>query len=533
MIKRFGYLLTISVFGLTLSLTVLHPKAQAYTRNRMIEDSIFDNSNSMNETAIRNFINSRPGTCLVNSGAIFPEPKDYFNYGPNNVDAARVIYIAAQTWGLNPQVILTTLQKEQTLLTDNDCNDPQGIPSLPKAMGYQCPEGGDCPKPGYGGFEKQVMKGAWQLKYNKERAEGNLNWDGDQDINYDTYYTQGNRQDKAGAPVIYHDGYVTIDGVATFLENGATASLYRYTPHYPQTFGTIFTQWFGSPTNVCGSDIRDSGSLPVHRTGDFNADFRTEAAVFRTGDGCWHIRGVGDTQFGQIGDYPVPADYNGDGRTDIAIFRNGDWHIRGVGDYNGYGQAGDIPVPGDYNGDGHTDAAVYRPGQLINGDVAWHIRGVGDFGFGHSGDIPVPADYNGDGRTDIAVFRPSTGDWHIRGVGDYNGYGQSGDIPVPADYNGDNHVDAAVYRPSQLINGEVAWHIRGVGDFGFGHSGDIPVPADYNGTGPAKIAVFRNGDWHIRGVGDYNGYGQTGDTPAIDTLSIKIIDDYYAGGISY
>jgi hypothetical protein len=526
MIKRLFYLFTIVILSVSLGLALYQPKAQAYSRNKMIEDSIFDNVNSMSESAIRSFINSRPGTCLVNSGAIFPEPKDYFTYGPNNVDAARVVYIAAQAWGLNPQVILTTLQKEQSLMTDNDCYDPQGYPSLPKAMGYFCLEGGQCPPPNYSGFEKQVMKGAWQLKFNKERAEGNLNWDGDQDVHYNTYYTIGNRQDYAGAPSIYHDGYVTIDGVATYLENGATASLYRYTPHYPQTFDTIFSDWFGSPTNVCGADMRDIGTTGTHRAGDYNADGKTEASIYRALDGCWHIRAVGDALFGMNGDIPVPGDYNGDGRADVAIFRSGDWHIRGVGDYNGYGGSGDIPVPGDYNGDGRTDAAIYRPSQLINGEIAWHIRGVGDFAFGHAGDIAVPADYNGDGRTDIAVFRPSTGDWHIRGVGDYNGYGGSGDIPMPADYNGDGRADAAVYRPSQIVGGEVMWHVRGVGDFAFGGSNDVPVPGDYNGDGRAEIAVFRNGDWHIRAFGDYNGYGQGGDYPTVQTMNALLLKRY-------
>src|SRR5262249_52483122 len=74
-----------------------------------------------------------------------------------------------------------------------------------------------------------------------------------------------------------------------------------------------------------------------------------------------------------------PLDFDGDCKSDIGIFRNGQWLILRSSDLGqiplGWGAAQDIPVPLDYDGDGKTDIAVYRAG---NG--AWFILRSSDGG---------------------------------------------------------------------------------------------------------------------------------------------------------
>jgi hypothetical protein len=96
-----------------------------------------------------------------------------------------------------------------------------------------------------------------------------------------------------------------------------------------------------------------------------------------------------------------------------------------------WGLPDDELVPADYDGDGRTDLGLFRRSTgtwyigYASGTYAVATWGGGD-------DVPVPADYDGDGRADVAVYRPSTGMWYW--VGSLGGssiqWGSPSDVPV-------------------------------------------------------------------------------------------------------
>jgi hypothetical protein len=219
------------------------------------------------------------------------------------------------------------------------------------------------------------------------------------------------------------------------------------------------------------------------------------------------------------------ADFDGDGKTDLSIWRGptGQWQVIQSASSQtqiiAWGRSTspffDVAVPGDYDGDGKADQAIWR-----GADSIWYIRRSSDaqpilqlWGTSNAPyfDLPTPGDYDGDGKTDLAVFRPSTGTWYILRSSDGNylaeAWGVSGDIPVPADYDGDGKTDLAVWRGE---TGE--WFIKkSSGNFqvipwgaGYAPYFDVPVPADYDGDGKADLAIWRGQDsiWYIRKSSD-------------------------------
>lgn len=248
-------------------------------------------------------------------------------------------------------------------------------------------------------------------------------------------------------------------------------------------------------------------------------------------------------QWGLDGDVRVPADFDGDGAKDLAVWRpsNGTWYILGSrssqitqvqwGLTTPYPTGGieDVPAPADFDGDKIADLAVWRP---VNGK--WYVL-TSKSGFTSSivvewgiyGDIPVPADYDGDGRTDVAVFRSMQNRWLIAASKTGNllseEFGISGDdLLVPADYTGDGRADIAIYRAG-------TWHIidSATGEFEqfqFGYPDAKPVPADYNGDGTTDYAFFRRGMWYIYESGEPRlrvvKFGGAGEVP-LNSHSVK------------
>jgi hypothetical protein len=236
---------------------------------------------------------------------------------------------------------------------------------------------------------------------------------------------------------------------------------------------------------------------------DYDGDKKTDVGVFRSGTGQWLIQqstaGGMVVPFGApTGDTPLQGDFDGDGKMDLVVYRSStaQWFVKeSSGQYAAFrfGQPGvDIPVPGDYDGDGKTDLAVYRP---TTG--TWYINrstlGPEVIQLGQPGDIPVPGNYDGGSTTEVAVFRPSTAQWFI--IGPHGprvvSFGATTDMPVPGDYSGNGNTDLAVYRPSNatfyVLGSDGTREAVALGQPGV----DIPVPGDYAGTGATDFAVFR------------------------------------------
>lgn len=247
---------------------------------------------------------------------------------------------------------------------------------------------------------------------------------------------------------------------------------------------------------------------------DYDGDRRTDLAVYRTdassGQGTFIAQrsgggGANFIQFGASTDIQAPGDYNGDGRTDYAVWResNGTFYVltSDTLTFQGFqfGRAGDEPVARDYDGDGRTDFAVVR---RENGAMTWYavLSGTNNFfaqQFGADTDTVAPGDYDGDGRFDLAVYRgtgnaPATFFVQQSTIGfTAIQFGVGSDLVVPGDYDGDGKYDFAVVRTGT----NYTWYIlrssnNALQSRQLGNKPDLTVQGDYDGDGRTDIAVW-------------------------------------------
>jgi CSLREA domain-containing protein len=288
-----------------------------------------------------------------------------------------------------------------------------------------------------------------------------------------------------------------------------------------------------TPTNTPTATPTSVPSPSAEPDFDYDGDGKTDISVFRPLSGAWYLQrsmdGMFGAEFGYGSDKIAPADYDGDRKTDIAVYRpeTSIWYVfqssTGTVDYTVFGVPEDLPTAADYDGDGKADVSVFRPST-----ATWYRQNSSDgsfhaIQFGLPDDKPTIGDFDGDGKSDIAIFRPSDGAWYqlYSSDGSVHGrqFGFGTDILTPADYDGDGKTDIAVYRPS-----EGYWYIANSSDGNvtyavFGLGADIPAPGDFDGDSKSDISVFRpsDGNWYRRNSSDGSffayQFGVDGDKP--------------------
>ncbi len=206
---------------------------------------------------------------------------------------------------------------------------------------------------------------------------------------------------------------------------------------------------------------RSCNDRPV--TGDWDGDGTTDVGVFRNRrrTGKFKLRQDGRTvtvRWGKPGDLPLAADFDGDGRSQPGVRKLGSstWWLRSASGaratVTGVGAATDLPITGDWDGNGLAELGWYRPATHT-----FYLRSasyaVTAIAWGGSGQQPVTGDWDGDGKTDLGSFEPATGTWRLR-VPTEGGvttetvrYGGWGDQPVTGDWDGDGTTDLGVWRP--------------------------------------------------------------------------------------
>jgi hypothetical protein len=404
----------------------------------------------------------------------------------------------------------------------------------------------------------------------------------------------GNGDGTFQPPAHYALSAYSTDGIVTgdFNGDGRTDLAAMYNQN---TGGVEVSAFLGNPDGSLQTPliyetgaVGDGSNSPIV-AGDFTDDGRMDLVV-TVGDGLHLLAGNGDGSFQPARTVdeefllrPVPGDFNGDGRTDLAgesvvsavsvLLGNGDGTFQ-ERPANSVGKSPVAIATGDFNGDGRTDFATVNSIGSENNTVSV-LLGDGDGTFqprttnpvGYEPTAIVSGDFNGDGRSDLAVANtfatPLTDPQHpppgsvlvLLGNGDGTFQSQAtyetGQFPaslVTGDFNGDGRTDLAVVDNNGidllLGNGDgtfqTAKAVEAGGSTltsGSNALGIDLVSGDFNDDRRADLAVINAGSWpHFDGtvsvlIGNGDGTFRPPVTHALGHDSVGIVaGDFNADG---
>jgi hypothetical protein len=301
-------------------------------------------------------------------------------------------------------------------------------------------------------------------------------------------------------------------------------------------------------TTFPGGEIRGQVKQTMYTAFDYDGDGRTDITTFRQSTNTFWIQNSLDGTFSQVthgtgtGDNWLnnSADFDGDGRADPMLIKiqgvNAVWRILRTSDntvsttfWGDFSTAnGEQLAMADYDGDGQTDIAVYRRLQGMFyilqsslGNAPRYVRWGASTGSATTGDQVCVGDYDGDGKADPTTVRNEGGQrvfYTLR-----SSDGASTRTPwgtdttdgffffAQVDFDGDGKQDIQVNRN---IGGVRNFLVLRSSDGGFDQIpfGTATAPADvasfgdYDGDGRTDIASRRiegaNFTWYIRRSSD-------------------------------
>jgi hypothetical protein len=160
---------------------------------------------------------------------------------------------------------------------------------------------------------------------------------------------------------------------------------------------------------------------------------------------------------------------------------------RGAGQVLGY-HAWDLPAPADYDGDGKADVAIYRRGE----GTLWYrpSKGGPDAsvpGIGGPRSVPVPADYDGDGVADAATYDRIDGSFTVRPSG-------SGAITTVALGGRETMTPTRAYQVWKRLGARTAARVVVFGDSVAFGAGASVIGTDASPAGTDYTALVRQND---------------------------------------